>query len=108
MATRIRATCPVCGDIQLSVEDLTIRTCVGREGGEYRWKCRCGIVVKQADQSIINLLRSSGTKEEVWELPLELIEHPVDGILTEDAIIDLELAFNDGSFYDKIAKKYHQ
>lgn len=76
-------------------------------GGQYRWKCKCGIVVKQANQDIIELLRDSNVKEEVWELPLELMERPMDGVLTEDAIIDLNLAFEDGSIYEKITKKYH-
>lgn len=106
--TVIKATCPYgCGDVRLNSSQLTIRTCIGREGGEYRWKCECGIVVKQAEQSIIDILRTSGIKEEVWELPLEIIERPKDGNLCEDDIIDLELAFKDGSAYEKIVKKYN-
>lgn len=103
--TVIRATCPTCGDIRLSADDVTIRTCVGYPGGEYRWKCKCGIVVKWADENIINVLRSSMVKEEVWELPLEIMERPMDGTLAEDDLIDLELAFKDGSVYDKIVNK---
>lgn len=101
----IRVTCGTCGDISLTSKDLTIRTCVGQMGGEYRWMCKCGIVVKQADQNIIDLLRKSGIKEEVWELPLELIEHPTSGVLKEDDIIEFELAIKDGSFWDRISKK---
>ncbi len=103
--TIIRATCPTCGDVRLSAEEVTIRTCIGRPGGEYRWKCKCGIVVKWADEHIIEILRSSNIREEVWELPLELMEHPVDGSLSEDDLIDLELAFSDGTAFDKITKK---
>lgn len=107
--TIIRASCNTCGEVKLTVDDLTIRTCVGREGGEYRWRCQCGIVVKQAEQNVIFLLRSTGVKEETWELPLELIEHPTDGVLTEDAIIEFEQALADDSIYDRIAdKNYNQ
>lgn len=106
--TVIRATCPTCGDVRLSAEQVTIRTCVGKPGGEYRWHCKCGIVVKWAEESIINILRGSDIKEEVWELPLELIEHPADGILNEDSIIDLELAFKDGSAFDRITNKHYR
>lgn len=105
--TVIKASCPFgCGDVRLSIEEVTIRICLGTPGGEYRWHCKCGIVVKPADQHIVDVLRSSGVNEEVWELPLELIERPVGGNLTEDAIIDLELAFQDGSVFDKIVRKY--
>lgn len=103
--TIIRATCPSCGDVRLDASEVTIRTCVGRPGGEYRWMCKCGIVVKPCEQNIVELLRSSNVREEVWELPLELIEHPVDGTLSEDDLIDLELAFANGTAYEKITKK---
>lgn len=103
--TIIKATCSTCGDVRLDASEVTIRTRVGVPGGEYRWMCKCGIVVKWAEQNIIDILRTSGLKEEVWELPLELIEHPMDGTLSEDDLIDLELAFKDGSAYEKITKK---
>lgn len=106
--TIIRATCPTCGDVKVNSDEVTIRTCIGRSGGEYRWRCKCGIVVKQAEQNIIELLRQSDVKEEIWELPLELIEHPEDGILSEDSIIDLELAFKDGSAYERITNKNYK
>ncbi len=106
--TIIRATCPTCGDVRLSAGEVTIRTCLGQSGGEYRWYCKCGIVVKQADENIITILRNSNVREEVWELPLELIERPMDGTLSEDDLIDLELAFADGTAFDKITKKHHE
>lgn len=110
MTAFIRVTCPSCGDLKLLVEDVIIRTCVGREGGEYRWKCGCGIVVRRAEQSIITLLRDVKVKEEVWELPLELLEHPLEGTLNEDDIIDLELAKARGDLvlYNKITHKYFE
>lgn len=104
--TIIRATCGTCGDVRLSAEEVTIRTCKGRPGGEYRWKCKCGIVVKQADEHIMEILRSSNIKEEFWELPLELIEHPVDGTLCEDDLIDLALAFENNTFFEQLTKKH--
>lgn len=106
MAAFIRVTCNVCGDIKLPIENITIRTCVGRLGGEYRWKCECGIVVRQADPMIMGILRDNGVKEEIWELPLELLEHPTEGTLDEDAIIDLELAWANNTLYNKITHKY--
>lgn len=102
--TVIKATCSICGDVRLDASEVTIRTRVGAPGGDYRWMCKCGIVIKHAEEDIINILRAAGLKEEVWELPLELIEHPLDGSLSEDDLIDLELAFQDGSAYEKITK----
>lgn len=106
--TVIRATCPTCGDVRLNADQVTIRTTKGIPGGEYRWHCECGIVVKHAEQNIIDVLRSSNIKEEVTELPLEMMERPLHGVLTEDAIIDLELAFQDGSIFDRITNKNYK
>lgn len=110
MAAFIRVTCLNCGDLKLAIENVTIRTCVGRPGGDYRWKCGCGIVVRHAEDLIINILRENHVKEEVWELPLELLEHPLEGTLDEDAIIDLELAWAQGGdvLFDKITHKYSE
>lgn len=104
--TIIRATCPTCGDVRLAASQVTVRICVGRQGGEYRWKCKCGIVVKWAEEHIIEILRGSGVAEEVWELPLEMMERPVDGTLSEDDLIDLEIAFANGTAFDQITKRH--
>ncbi len=103
--TLIRVTCPSCGDLRLRSAEVTIRTLLGKPGGEYRWNCKCGIVVKTAPEHIISLLRASGVEEEVWELPLELMEHPVDGMLSEDDLIDLELAYKEGTIYERIIQR---
>lgn len=108
MAAFIRVTCYVCGDIKVPIENVVIRTCVGCAGGEYRWKCGCGIAIRRADQFIIDILRSNDVKEEVWELPLELLEHPLEGTLDADSIIDFELACADNTLYSKITSKYSE
>ena len=106
MSTSIRATCPDCGDIKFGAERFTIRTRRGVDGGQYRFLCSCGkIVLKDASEPIIQLLRDAYVKEEVWELPLELIERPTDGTLAEDDLIDLALSFEDGTTFDKITKR---
>lgn len=106
MSTSIRATCPDCGDIKFDASRFTIRTRQGVSGGQYRFMCSCGkIVLKDASEPIIDLLRNAYVKEEIWELPLELIERPQDGTLAEDDLIDLALSFEDGTTFDKITRK---
>ena len=106
MSTTIRATCDSCGDVRFGVERFTIRTRRGVQGGQYRFLCSCGrIVLKDASEPIIQLLRDAYVREEIWELPLEFIERPEDGTLVEDDLIDLGLAFEDGTAFDKITKR---
>lgn len=101
--TTVRATCDRCGDVRLPPSAFVVRIRANQDDGEYRFKCQCGfIVVKPCTAAIIILLTDAGVRKEIWELPLELLEHPQGGTLSEDDIIDLHLAFEDGSAFDKI------
>lgn len=102
--TTVRATCDRCGDIRLPASAFVVRTLIGEANGEYRFKCQCGfIVLKPCNEAIVKLLTSAGVKHEIYEHPLELMERPTDaGTLSEDDVIDLHLAFEDGTAFDKI------
>lgn len=113
MATTIKATCNLCNaDVRIPHTAVTIRTQEGeREGrGQYRFICpECGkIVLKEASDTIIQLLRDARVREEYYELPLELLERPLNGTLSADDLIDLGMAFEDGSAFDKITRKNQQ
>lgn len=110
MSTTIKANCPTCGDVRLSSHEVVIRTREGQGWGQYRFNCRkCGkIILKDASEKIIQLLRDNYVVEEIWELPLEILERPTDGTLAEDDVIDLGLAFEDGTAFDKITKRNEQ
>ena len=78
MAT-IRASCPECGDVELTTRQMTVRVCAEDNRGSYLFRCpTCAMTVtKSAEQRIIDLLVSSGVQVEIWKLPLELRERPV-------------------------------
>lgn len=106
--TNVRATCSFgCGDIKIPSSFFTIRTRAGEPGGQYRFTCPVchKIVLKNATEQIIQVLRDSDVVEEIWELPLEMIEHPADGTLDEDDLIDLYLADEEGDLFDRITRK---
>jgi predicted RNA-binding Zn-ribbon protein involved in translation (DUF1610 family) len=65
--TRIRATCPVCGEVELTSEDVQVRVLASDdgdvlEGSIYRFRCpTCEtMVTKSADDRIVGLLESGG------------------------------------------------
>jgi hypothetical protein len=100
MAT-IRASCPDCGDVELTTGDMTVRVCAEDNRGSYTFRCPdCRMTVsKTAEQRIIDLLVSSGVRTEVWRLPLELLERPVGEPLTHDDLLSFhELLQDDGWF----------
>lgn len=88
MAT-IRASCPDCGDVELTTADMTVRVCADDQRGSYVFRCpRCTMTVtKSAEQRIVDLLVSSGVKLDVWRLPLELLERPEGELLTHDDLL---------------------
>jgi predicted RNA-binding Zn-ribbon protein involved in translation (DUF1610 family) len=116
--TRIRATCPACGEIELVPSDLLLRRIVDAdgevtEGSCYRFSCpECaGVVEKPADARVAQLLVTGGvpvetlpalTGAEVDPLPPHP-EEPIAGPpLTLDDLLDLHLALDDARWFDRL------
>ena len=74
--TTIRASCPTCGDVELTVKDVTVRVCAEDNSGTYSFVCpECTQAVsKPAEPRIVDLLVSSGVRMSVWHLPAEMFE----------------------------------
>jgi hypothetical protein len=89
MAT-IRASCPDCGDVELTTVDMTVRVCADDNQGAYAFRCpSCRMTVnKAAEQRIVDLLISSGVRMEMWSLPLEFNERPAGDAFTHDDLIE--------------------
>lgn len=98
MAVTVKATCPECGDIRTSIDNVILRILEGSNDtmGEYRFLCpTCKkIVLKPAGASTISLLASSGVRKEFYNLSLEILERPRDEDakpISMDDLIDLHL-----------------
>ncbi|MDQ1404213.1 MAG: hypothetical protein QOG03_2529 [Actinomycetota bacterium] len=72
----IRASCPTCGDVELTSGDVTVLICSTNNEGAYAFQCpACRLAVsKPAEGRVIDLLVSSGVQMSVWQLPAELHE----------------------------------
>lgn len=94
MAT-IRASCPTCGDVELTTADVRVRVCLNDNRGDYRFRCPiCHfMVVKGAESRTIDLLVASGVAMDTWTLPAELNEPRYGAPLTHDDLLD---------FHDKL------
>lgn len=77
MAT-VRATCPTCGDVQLTIDEVRVRVCLDDDRGEYSFRCPlCGLIsVQAAEHRTVDLLVASGAHLDTWSLPAELLERP--------------------------------
>ena len=89
MAT-IRASCPTCGDVELTSRDVTAHVCSDNNQGSYAFRCPdCRFSVsKFAEQRIIDLLVSSGVRLAVFSLPAELEEPKVGAAITYDDLLE--------------------
>lgn len=89
MAT-IRASCPDCGDVELTTTDVRVRVCLDDDRGEYRFTCPiCAmVVVKPAEHRTIDLLVASGVEMDTWTLPAELFEARSGHQISHDDILD--------------------
>ena len=65
--TTIRASCPSCGDVDLTVGDVSVRVCANDHSGSYTFRCpECELAVaKQADPTVVELLVSSGVEMDI-------------------------------------------
>jgi hypothetical protein len=94
MAT-IKASCPYCGDIDLSSREMVTRICSYRPWSFYEFTCpTCSQPIrKPADDHLISVLTSGGVRSTFWHVPAEVVERqtaPATG-LTADDLLDFHL-----------------
>ncbi len=103
MAT-IRASCPSCGDVELTTKDVSVQVCSANNQGSYSFLCPvCRLAVsKHAEARIVDLLVSSGVRLSVWHLPAELDE-PHDGpVISYDDLLEFHFALQRDDWVDHL------
>jgi hypothetical protein len=67
VVTTIKASCPTCGEVELTSADITLRVCNHAPLSYYAISCPpCESVVrKPADDHIVSLLMTGGVKAQV-------------------------------------------
>lgn len=97
----VRASCPQCGDVELPGSELKARVCETTGEGSYSFACpECEtVIVKPADQRLVDLLVASGITLTKWSLPGELAEaHNGDPISYDDILAFHDLLATDDWF----------
>jgi len=111
--TRIRASCPTCGEVDLRPDDVmlhVVRAPDGliSDGSEYRFQCpSCADqVAKPADERIAQLLTTGGVP--VAETPPRLPPHPefpgAGPPFTPDDLLDLHLLLAQPSWFTELVR----
>lgn len=74
--TTIKATCPTCGEVDLTAEDVLLRIGGNKTSNTYGFSCpTCtDFVEKPADERIVRLLLSGGVMPVLIHIPAEALE----------------------------------
>lgn len=88
--TTIKASCPSCGEVELTSDDVSLRVCSHGPLSYYSFTCpEClELIRKPADDHIVSLLMSGGVHAEVWEVPAEALEPKAGPGLDYDDLLD--------------------
>ena len=91
--TTIKASCPGCGEVELTSADISLMVCNHASLSYYAFTCpKCVDVVKKpADDHVVSLLMSGGVKATVWEVPAEAMEPKAGPVLGYDDLLDFAL-----------------
>ena len=100
----IRASCPTCGDVELTSRDVAVRVCAADNQGSYAFRCpACTLAVsKPADPKIVDLLVSSGVRLSVWQLPAELFEVHEGAAITYDDLLEFHYAIQKNGWFERL------
>ncbi len=91
--TTIKASCPTCGEVELTPADVSLVVCSHAALSYYSFACPgCTVQVrKPADDHVVSLLVSGGVPATVWEVPAEALEPRTGPALTYDDLLDLAI-----------------
>lgn len=87
--TTIKATCPSCGEIDLTAEDILLRIGGSKSANTYGFSCpTCtDFVEKPADERIVRLLLSGGVMPVLVHVPAEVLEHRTGPPISHDDLL---------------------
>lgn len=100
----IRATCPECGDVDLTVDRLRAQLCVTDNRGSYAFVCPgCELEVERpAEPGVVDLLVSAGVELSVWRRSDEDTAGHDGPPFTWDDVLALHEALEAPDWFDRL------
>lgn len=91
--TTIKASCPGCGDVELTPQQVRLVVCSVKSWSYYAFTCTgCHDEVrKPAGRDVVALLISGGVVAEPWSVPAEVLEQHDGPVLSYDDVLDFAL-----------------
>lgn len=101
----MRATCPTCGDVELTAADVQVQLCVTTAQSTYSFLCpSCAFIVnKEANDSVVESLTSAGSRLVAWTMPAELDEPKMGPRINHDDLLEFHLALEGDDWQRELA-----
>ena len=102
--TTIKATCPRCGEVDLTADDILLRIGATQAVNTYGFTCtHCGkFVEKAADDRIVRLLLSGGVMPVPVHVPAEVLEIRQGPPLNYDDLLDFHEMLERDDWLDEL------
>ncbi len=102
--TTIKATCPECGEVDLTANDILLRIGASKAVNTYAFACPdCGdFVQKSADDRVVRLLLSGGVVPVPVHVPAEALEVHEGPIINHDDLIDFHQLLETDDWLDQV------
>lgn len=96
MAT-VRASCPDCGDVEMSIRQVRVQVCRSTDVATYSFQCPgCRVrVCKAAAPHVVDTLVAAGVAPTTWDLPAEMYEPKPGPRITHDDLLAFHFALAD-------------
>lgn len=105
--TTIKATCPHCGEVSLTADDVLLRIGSIAAQNSYGFDCPdCGdFVEKPADERIVRLLLSGGVMPVLNHVPAEALESHDGPPINHDDLLAFHELLNGDAWFQELADK---
>jgi hypothetical protein len=102
--TTIKATCPACGEVDLTADDILLRIGATRSVNTYGFTCPdCAeFVEKPADERVVRLLLSGGVVPVPVHVPAEALEVHIGPQFTLNDLLEFHEMLENTDWFEQL------
>jgi len=110
MMTTIKATCPSCGEVSLTADDILLRIGSDATSNTYGFDCpECSDhVEKHADERVVRLLLSGGVMPVLNHVPAEALETRSGPPIDHDDLLTFHELLNTDGWFEQLLESEQQ
>jgi hypothetical protein len=99
----VRASCPTCGDVELTTRDVLVRVDSSTGSNSYSFPCpTCRLLVsKAATDRIMEILVGAGVRVVAYTRPAELDERKSGPPITHDELLGFHIALDEPGWLER-------